>query len=173
MAKKNNFMKTYIIIFLVLAALLIFVSLRNKKFEQSAEPVFTVNQVNLTSFTLSKGSDSVTLVKNDSLWVFQEPDTGMVDQNKIKTVLENTLNIQRTGFITDKPEKYSQFNVDSNAVKIELFTSGEKAEELLVGRSKSSWNTNYVKYPDDPKVYITQEAILNRVQENADFWRKK
>ncbi|MBN2789961.1 MAG: DUF4340 domain-containing protein [Candidatus Delongbacteria bacterium] len=173
MAKKNNFMKTYIIIFLVLAAFLIFVSLRNKKFEQTSEPVFKVNQVNLTSFTLSKGDDSVTLLKDDSLWVFQEPDTGMVDQNKIKTLLENTLKIQRTGFITDKPEKYSQFNVDSNAVKFELFVSGQKVEELLIGRSKSSWSTNYIKYPVDPKIYISQESILNRVQEKADFWRKR
>lgn len=173
MAKKNNTIITYVVVLIVLVILLLFVSLRNKKFEQTSEPIFTVDPLNITSFTLSKGVDSVTLVKNDSLWTFQKPDTGLVDQNKIKTMIENTLKIKRTGFITDNPEKYSQFQIDSNAVKLELFVSGQKAEELIIGRSKSSWNTNYIKYPDDPKVYISQESILNRVQEKADFWRKR
>ena len=173
MAKKKNFMMTYIIVFVVLVGLWILVSQRDKKFEQKNEPIFSINPTTLTSFTVSKGKTAVTLLKKDSLWVSQEPDTGNVEQNRIKSVLENTLKVKRTVFITDKPEKYSQFSVDSNAVKIELFVSGKKVEELLIGRSKTSWSTNYIKYPDDPKVYISQESILNRIQEKADFWRKK
>ena len=159
----------YIIVALVL---LLIVTQKNKKYEQKVDRIFNLAAGNVTSFKVSKGDVNITLNKiSDTLWVFLEPDTGTVNQSKIDRVLSTILDMNTTGYVTDKPGKYAQFNVDSTALTLEIFTADD-SEKIIIGRSGSSWSQDYVRLTGNPKVFITREKILNDVKETADFWRQ-
>ncbi len=173
MAAKNPWTK-YIVL-LVIALLLLGVNfLKNRRYEQKSEPIFTFDKESVTEIKVSKDTLSVTLIKGDTSWVFATPDTGEVNQNRIDAFLENIVaDGKQTGYQTKNPDKYDTYDItDEAATKIELKLTEGKKEKLFVSRSKSNWAIDYIRYPGDPKVYITDKKIMHYFSENASFWRK-
>lgn len=171
MAKKNPWIK-YIVILAVALILLLVVSLKNRRYEQKVSDVFKVNVEDINGFTVAKGEQSVTLVRGDTSWVFAEPDTGDVRENRIERFFENVVNAKKTGYITKNPEKYDQYRVsDSLGTRIDLLKGEYNLASLYVGRSQTTWSQDYIRYPDDPKVYLSQKKILSHVSERPSFWR--
>jgi len=172
MVKKINPWIRYIIILAFAVLLLLLVTLKNKKHGSKVADVFQVKTEEITAFTIGKGQNSVTLIKADTTWIFAEPDTGAVKDWRINNFFTNIVNAKRTGFVTKNPEKYDQYNIsDSLAIYVQLKHGESVLETVFVGRSKSSYSQDYVRYPDDPKVYITQKKLLSYLGEKAASWR--
>jgi hypothetical protein len=172
MARKKNLWRKYLIILVIAIAILIVVNQREKEYEAKVTNIFDVNPEDITAFTVSKDTVSVTLLNADTTWVFAEPDTGRVEEYRIDNFFRYVVNGKKTGFVTENPEKYEQYNVtDSLGTKVELKKGEYILESVIVGRSESSWTHDYIKYPDDKRVYMTQEKILNHLSEKASFWR--
>ena len=51
-------------------------------------------------------------------------------------------------------------SVMTKATKLVVKVAGDKKIELFASRSASSWAHDYIRYADDPKVYITGNKII-------------
>ncbi|RKY52297.1 MAG: hypothetical protein DRP89_07915 [Candidatus Neomarinimicrobiota bacterium] len=172
MAKKKSSWGIYVAVLAIAILLLLVVRLKENKYEQKVTDIFNVDVENVNAFTITKGEVSVTLMFADTTWIFAEPDTGKVKQFRINNFLSNVVKGKKTGFATDKPEKYSQYNItDELGTKVELKKGETVLASVIVGKSKASWAQDYIRYPNDPKVYITQKKLLNYLSEKASFWR--
>jgi len=172
MAKQKYPWLRYVIILAIAVLLLVFVNLRNRRHEVKVTDIFSTNTEEVTAFTISKDTLTVTLLKADTTWVFAEPDTGVVKDWRINNFFSNVVEGSKTGFVTRNPEKHADYNVSEDlATKLELKHGESVLETIYVGRSKSSWSQDYIRYPDDPKVYISQKKLLSHLGERATFWR--
>ncbi len=172
MAKKKNPWIKYIILLAVALALLLTVSLKNRRYQQKVSDVFDVNVEDISTITISKDTVSVTIMKGDTCWVFAEPDTGVVKETRINNFFSNVVKAQKSGFVTKNPEKYDQYSVsDQTGLRIEMKKGDFVLATAYFGRSKTSWAQDYIRYPDDPKIYTSQKKILSSVSERASFWR--
>ncbi|MCK4295507.1 MAG: DUF4340 domain-containing protein [Candidatus Marinimicrobia bacterium] len=172
MAKMKSSWGKYIIILAIAILLLFVVRLKENKYEQKVTDIFSVDVENVNAFTITKGEVSVTLMFADTTWIFAEPDTGKVKQYRIDNFLKNVVEGKKTGFATDKTEKYSQYNVSGElGTTVEIKKGETVLASIIVGSSKASWAQDYIRYPDNPKVYITQKKLLNYLSEKASFWR--
>ena len=173
MANKNPWTK-YILLLLIALILLGVNLLKNKKYKPTSENIFHLKIENITEINIAKDTLSVTLVKSDTSWTFAAPDTGEVSQDRVDRFLNNFVKKGKyTDYQTENPEKYSQYNItDEKATKITLKTNGEKKIALYAARSNSNWAHDYIRYTDDPKVYITADKIMYYFSERASFWRK-
>ncbi len=172
MAKRKNNWKKYIIALVVVLFLLLISNLRDKKYEPKQKDLFKIDANEINAFTISKDTLSVTVIKFDTTWIFEAPDTGSIKMQRVNDFFANVVNGKSTGYATDKPEKYPQYNITEQlGTKIELKNGETVLATVIAGRSKSNWNTSYVKFPDDPKVYRTQNNILFSCSERASFWR--
>ena len=172
MAKKQNPWSKYIILLVIAVLLLLVVSIKNRRYQPNVSRVFDVNVEDVNAFTVSKDTVSVTLLKADTTWVFAEPDTGTVKDYRIENFFKNVVNAKKTGFVTKNPDKYDQYNVsDKKGLKVELKKGEFVLGTIYLGRSKANWSQNYIRYPDDPKVYSSQKNMLSYASERASFWR--
>jgi len=172
MAKKQNPWMKYAILLAVAVLLLLVVSLKNRRYQPKVTDVFDVKVEDVNTFTITKDTLSVTLLKSDTCWVFAEPDTGIIKDTKIDNFFKNVVEAQKSGFVTKNSEKYDQYNVSvEKGLKVDL----KKGEFILgtvyLGRSKASWSQDYIRYPDDPKIYTSQKKMLSYASERASFWR--
>ena len=172
MANKNPWIK-YILILIVALALLGINGLKNKKYEPSNEKLFKLNSVEINEISFSKDTLSVTLQKSDTTWFFAYPDTGNVSQDKVEKFFENIIEKgERTGYQTDNPENYERYNItDEKATKVMIRATNDKVIEFFTSRSEGNWTFDYVRFPNDPKVYITSKKIMYYLSEKASFWR--
>ncbi len=172
MAKKKSSWGIYVAVLAVAILLLLIVRIKENKYEQKVTDIFKVDVENVNAFTITKGEVSVTLMFADTTWIFAEPDTGKVKQYKINNFLNNVVKCKKTGFATDKAEKYGQYNItDELGTTVELKKGETVLASVIVGKSKASWAQDYIRYPNNPKVYITQKKLLNYLSEKASFWR--
>lgn len=172
MTKKRNPWIKYLIILAIAIIVLIVVNQREKQYEAKVTDIFDINPEDITAFTISKGKESVTLLNADTTWVFAEPDTGTVKDYRIDNFFRYVVNGKKTAFVTEDTAKYEQYNVtDSLGTKVELKKGEYVLGSIIVGRSQSSWAHDYIRYPDDKKVYMTQEKLLNHISEKASSWR--
>ena len=172
MAKKQNPWMRYVILLAVALLLLLVVSLKNRRYQPKVTDVFDIQVEDVNAFTISKDTLSVTLMKADTNWVFAEPDTGTVKDVKIENFFKNVVNAKKSGFVTRNAEKYDQYNVsDTKGLKVELKKGDFVLGTIYLGRSKASWSQNYIRYPDDPKVYSSVKNMLSHASERASFWR--
>ena len=170
---KNKWTK-YIII-LVAALILLFVqNLKTKKHAQKIEDIFNLKSETVTEFTVSKDTLTVTLIKSDTSWVFASPDTGIVNEQKVTSFLTNIIEDGKTTeYQTKNPDNYYKYNVtDELGTHLTVTVSGTEKQNLIIGQSSSTWAHDYIRFPDDPKVYITNKKLLYNLSERASFWRK-
>ncbi len=174
MATSKNPWTKYIVL-LVIALLLLGVNyLKNKKYQATSEAIFEFSKEDVTEITIRKDTLATTLVKGDTSWVFAAPDTGKVNQGKVDRFLENVVEkAEYTGFQTKNPDNYGTYNIsDNRATHLTLKVSGDSEHNLFVSRSKSNWAHDYIRYPSNPKVYITAQKIMYHFSERPDFWRQ-
>lgn len=162
----------YIILLGIAIILLLIVINKNKRYEQDVSDIFEVDPDDVTAFTITKGSDSVILLRADTTWVFAEPDTGTVKEFRVKNFFSNVVQGKKTEYVTKDWEKYERYNVsDSLGTHIELKKGESLLASLIAGRSKSSASHDYIRYPDNPRVYMTRTKIMWYLGAQASFWR--
>ncbi|MBN2602203.1 MAG: DUF4340 domain-containing protein [Candidatus Marinimicrobia bacterium] len=172
MVKKQNLWMKYVLLLAVALLLLLVVSLKNRRYQPKVTDVFDIKVEDVNAFTISKDTLSVTLLKSDTSWVFADPDTGIVKDTKIENFFKNVVEAQKSGFVTKNSEKYDQYNVSGEkGLKVDLKKGEFILGTIYLGRSKTSWSQDYIRYPDDPKVYTSQKKMLSYASERASFWR--
>jgi len=173
MAKSKNLWIKYAIILGIALILLLVVSLKNRRYEPRISDVFSVKSEDINAITILKDTTSITLVKGDTTWMFAKPDTGLVKNLRIENFFKNVVNAKKGGYITQNPDKYDQYNVsDPKGLKVELKKGEYVLGSIYIGRSKTNYSQDYIRYPDDPKVYQSKSKLLSSISERASFWRR-
>ena len=173
MATKNSWTK-YIVL-LVIALLLLGVNfMKNRKHVQKNEQIFEFSSGDVTEISIAKDTTLVILAKSDTNWVFASQDTGEVNQVKIDNFLKNIVEEgEYSGFQTQNPDKYAQYEITEDlATKITLKLADNNNIVLYTSRSKANWAHDYIRYENNPKVYVTAKKIMYHFSENAGYWRK-
>ncbi|MDD3807083.1 MAG: DUF4340 domain-containing protein, partial [Candidatus Marinimicrobia bacterium] len=146
--------RRYLIIILVTILVLLIVENRQKQFESKEVPVFDFDKEAVTFFQIQSATDTVGFIREDTLWVFQEPDTGKVDQERVEQFLETIVNLTRGSFIASNPDFYSEYNLTDEKAYYVIFQGGDKIlGKIFVGYSASSQVKDNIRYPEDPHVY--------------------
>lgn len=164
--------KPYVILLGVLVLLLIYTQWKESRYQPTVEPIFRAKASSIVSFTIARGMSEFTIVKLDSSWVFESPDTGVVDTLKVRQFLESVMTAKREDYVTEDTSKHVTYDVAGDrAVKLSVrHESGE--ETVYLGRSRSDYNREYIRFPDDPRVYLIHDDILRMVGATISYWRK-
>ncbi len=172
MAKHIHWFR-YAIILVTAIVVLWIVQNREKQFESREVPVFDFDKEAVTSFEIRKGIESVAFVVQDTLWVFQEPDTGNVDQEKVAQFLTEVTEMTRGNFIASNPEHYPEYNLaEETAYHLTLKKGDEILGDILVGRSDSSPVKDNIRYPQNPYVYPVDLKLTRQLRTHAGYWRE-
>lgn len=162
--------RSYWLALVILAALLLYVQLRDQRHERSLERVFSIQSPSL--IRIAQGSVAVELVRSDTTWTFRLPDTGLVDPHRIIQFKRYVLPANTEGHVTEDSTKYAQYGLNvSRATTIEIGDSTGSMETVLVGRSSLDFSREYVLRPGDPRVYLLHEPILGYAGRAASWWR--
>jgi hypothetical protein len=172
MAKHIHWIR-YAVVLVTVVLVLWIVQSREKQFESQEVPVFNFEPETVTSIHMWKGTDSLALVREDTLWVFQEPDTGVVDQQKVHDFLKTISEMSHGSYIASNPEYYAEYHLDeASATHLTLKKGNDIVGEILVGRSDASPIKDNIRYPQDPHVYQVDLKLTRYLSPQAAYWRE-
>lgn len=164
--------RTPAIILFLLAAIYLLTQLGQSRYTTSVEAVFDLEKDDVGRIVMVVDDEVAELVRRDSLWVLAGYEDREVRQWRLTSFFTNVLTVHRESVISSNPEKWSTYGVDSTAGRqVEVYDlSGDLAGRLVVGRSATNYQTNYIRLPDEQEVYLTDKSIYHFLSADSGYW---
>ncbi|MCF8359642.1 MAG: DUF4340 domain-containing protein [Prolixibacteraceae bacterium] len=183
MIKKSN-LKYLLILFCVLLALLIIVSvIENKKGDRSFEKdLIALNAEDVTSITLfprSLNGKTINLTRTgDATWeVESNGRTYPAEPSNVQSMLSALETLEATNLVSKSEERWGMYEVtDSLATRVQAFKSGKKVADVYIGKFKFSqprqMNT-YVRLQGEKNVFSVEGFLGMTFNRTLNDFRSK
>ena len=138
----------------------------------SSDRIFPENAGAIHKIELSKGEESLTLIRQDSTWAIVGHDSLEVFDHRMSTFFERVLPLKRETLMTEKKDRWVKYSIeDSTASHVRfLDQSDSPIAHAIFGQSMSDWSRNYVRVPDSPEVHLTDNSIIFLLSTKLTYW---
>lgn len=126
----------------------------------------TLNTEEITEFTYQYEGTSITFVKEEDTWYYQEDKTISISQTMIETMLSNVAKITAQQQITTTDD-ISQYGMDAPLSVIEL-QMGETTVTITVGMQNTITSQYYMMVSNDDTVYLTDSTVYSAFQKSVE-----
>ena len=170
--------QTRIAVIALAVVLVLFVINRQsqKKYIVQTKTVVSDEKDDIHRFVVQKEDQKIELVRSDTSWVITGHDTLLVKSSILKSFFEGILQLSRESDpISKNPDNWSKYSVsDSTGTHLFLYDSKDKElSHLVLGRTKTNYLKNTIRFTDDPNVYLTDKDILLRLKTRPTHWGEK
>lgn len=95
------------------------------------------------------------------------------DDTQVKVLTEALKDFHASDFVTDKPEKHAEYEVDeAKGVKMTLTTAQGPSWSLVFGKA-AKLGGSYVREAKSNAVFVTKSPVAYQVKKGTSGWRKK
>lgn len=144
------------------------IDLQQKKSDQEAETEETeesslpvsVTEDEISKVTVKNGDVTMTYVKNDDTWTYEEDPDFPLDESAVNTKMNclTTLTVDR---VLESPEDLSEYGLDKPQQEVTVLKTDGTTFTLYIGNQNSSNNDFYVKVDDGADVYTMPSSSVN------------
>lgn len=166
--KKGKGLLFAVLILIVLLILYFVIDLQQKKSDQEAETEETeesslpvsVTEDEISKVTVKNGDVTMTYVKNDDTWTYEEDPDFPLDESAVNTKMNRltTLTVDR---VLESPEDLSEYGLDKPQQEVTVLKTDGTTFTLYIGNQNSSNNDFYVKVDDGADVYTMPSSSVN------------
>lgn len=158
----------YFILIGVIAALAIYLSMRNTDrtlYELPVIPEVTANE--FTKIEITHKAAAITLEKIDESWQIQ-PQGYPVDPGRIEAILA-TVSTLKTTALASEAKDYQRYELDDERkIEVKAWTGGDLKREFEIGKVAPSFRHTFIKLGDDPRVFHARDNFRKKFdQENT------
>jgi hypothetical protein len=155
---KGPFLKTAVALVLLvgLGSWIYFVELKKTPGDQKKkEKLFTVERAKVKELTLTRGGESVRLVREGEGWRLTAPTTAPADTEAVNGLLGALEGLELDAVAEDKPAALAPFGLDPPKTKLQATVEGASAPlELLIGDEVPAAGGVYAKKPAETRVIV-------------------
>jgi hypothetical protein len=161
-----------IVIFLaVLVAIYLFTRLQEGRYTTPADTVFNLEPNDVSRFVIQEGDARIELARWDTLWVVSGHEMDKVREWRLDNMLDQVLAVERESMISNNPDKWSTYGVDSTSRRLQVYSLADKlVGDVLVGQSRTNWQSSYIREVDENEVYLTRQSIYHMLSADTTFW---
>jgi hypothetical protein len=166
-----------ILLFLVLAgalvAYLVVYELPQAEREATKDKLLSVDKDTITGVTLTYPDREIELVKGDKGWRIVRPVDAAADDAAVKSMLAMVVDAEVQRTLDDTAPDLAAFGLDKPNVVAKLTAKDASPPPISVGKNTSIGGKTYVRKGDEPKVYLTTNAIQTGLNKQAKDLRDK
>jgi hypothetical protein len=134
--------------------------------------VFPEKTDNISKFIFEKDGVMLTLTKADTIWSIAGHDTLVVKADRISSLLNQALDVERETVMTQKKDNWSKYSVDDLAgTHVKIYDASDALlTHAVFGQSTSDWSRNYVRVGEGPEVYLTNTSVIYQFSTGPTYW---
>ncbi|QFJ55791.1 DUF4340 domain-containing protein [Pseudobutyrivibrio xylanivorans] len=129
------------------------------------EEVFSISQEDITSLSVKKDADSITIENSDGKWKYTDDKDFPVNQDYVSDMLANFQSVHAS-FIIDNVEDYSQYGLSNPEATI-TFTTADGDKVITFGTFSTIDEKRYICV-DGGSVYLIDEDLLEKISGNVE-----
>jgi len=148
------------VVFLCLGIYYFFVDLpaekKKAKEKEIAGKVLYFKTNDVKEFSLIKNEEIITLQQTkDSNWSILQPLKAAGDNSETESFLSEIENLEKLRVVEENPKNLTQYGFQNPTFKIHLKFKGGKEKTLIFGHDSPMGGKIYLKFKNDPKVFLT------------------
>jgi len=148
------------VVFLCLGIYYFFVDLpaekKKAKEKEIAGKVLYFKTNDVKEFSLIKNEEIITLQQTkDSNWSILQPLKTAGDNSETESFLSEIENLEKFRVVEENPKNLTQYGLQNPTFKIHLKFKGGKEKTLIFGHDSPMGGKIYLKFKNDPKVFLT------------------
>jgi hypothetical protein len=155
----------------VLVVIYLFTRMQEGRYTTPSDTVFDMDTEDVGKFVIQEGDNEIELTRWDTLWVVTGHEMDKVREWRLNNMLDQVLTVERESMISDNPDKWTTYGVDSTGRRLQVYSLADKlVGDVMVGQSRSNWQSSYVRDSDRDEVYLTRKSIYHMLSADTSFW---
>jgi hypothetical protein len=172
--KKN----IYVLIGLFAVLLIIAFLVLQKPGEQSTSSssiglLFEIDSVSVDKIEVKSPSTSLAVEKRGTEWFITQPITYKANQGNICQIIHQIKNLEMKNTVSNKPEKYTIFNVDQTGTQITVYEKGTEKASFILGKMGTSYTESYSRKLNSDDVVLVEGAYSYSFNRPVKDWRDR
>uniref|UniRef100_A0A7C4XL43 DUF4340 domain-containing protein n=1 Tax=candidate division WOR-3 bacterium TaxID=2052148 RepID=A0A7C4XL43_UNCW3 len=159
--------RTIIILAGIIIILLLIVLFTGKK----REPRYVISVEELKSIRIERPADTTEIEISPGGYRLIRPLEYSADSGLIANLLNGLKELQLGEVISQREDKYRDFEVDEKGIKLTL--KGKKDIAFYIGKYAGDYLHSYLRFVQDKKVYLARGINKYQVNRSPDDWRDK
>ena len=136
-------------------------------------PFIQADSAKVSGLRIETRTDTVVLLKQGDNWTLNYPLSFPAAQKTVTSAIEKLKEMKKLTLITDKPERYTEFQVDSiSGVRVTVDQSGAKSV-FVIGKAGPSGSTCYARLDGSKEVWEISGNHLSTFKRAVKDWRDK
>ena len=165
--------KEYIILAVIIAALLLYLSQRiTDRTLYQLPDVPEISNSDITKIEINKNSTPIFLSKEGDRWTI-DPKKYPADTLKVKSILDVMEKLTLTALVSES-KSYNRYNLDNdNKITVKAFDKDTLKLEFDIGKAASSFRHTFVKIAGDKRVFHARGSFRGKFDKTVDDLRDK
>jgi uncharacterized protein DUF4340 len=165
--------KEYIILAVITAALLLYLSQRSTDRTLYQLPdVPEISNSDITKIEINKNSTPIVISKEGDSWKIG-PKKYPADTSKVKNMLDVMGELTLTALVSES-KSYNRYNLDDdNKITVKAFDKDTLKIEFDIGKAASSFRHTFVKITGDERVFHARGSFREKFDKTVDDLRDK
>ena len=141
-------------------------------YEVSTEVIFDDKVENIKRIKFTDKTESLELVKQDTIWKIVGHDSLSVIDSKMDNIFNKVLKTKREMLITSKEEKWLKFGVTDSLGK-HFIVYDDNDNELIhyiFGNTGQDYQHNYIRKDKSKDVYRTDSNVYFLLNTSSSYW---
>jgi hypothetical protein len=127
---------------------------------------------NVQKIVMERSGSRLVLANVNQEWQIAEPLTFIADKNKVSSLLRTLGELRITNLVSERPEAEADFGLTSQtAVYLTVEEKNGKKIQLTVGQAAKASNQNFVKLPQDTRIYQILGDLNQQLNLTPLEWR--
>ncbi len=118
-------------------------------------------------------STDVKLERKGNTWYVTAPVHYRADQKSVEDAIHQCKILSVLNLVSDKPEKFSIFQVDSTGTRISLFQGGKATSAFIVGKTSPNFTDSYVRKAGANQVMLARGVLEYTFNRQLKEWRDR
>ncbi|MCB9357990.1 MAG: DUF4340 domain-containing protein [Calditrichaeota bacterium] len=146
---------------------------KNEPVAKTNVPLVQADSASITYLKIESTSDTVELRKEGDGWKVAGAKPYPANEQNVGRALAKFSQMTRKALITDKPERFEEFEVDGDKSVHVTFTSKGKEQTIHLGKAGPSFQTSYARVDGDDDVWEVGGNHSSTFRRPEADWRDK
>ncbi len=171
---RNTYVLLAILAVLVVAAYLVMQKPGERSSTGDSGHLFvTVDSLAVDRIEIKSPGSAVVLRKKGVEWYLDSPVSYKADQSNVAMLIHDCKNLEVKNMVSDKPEKFPVFQVDSTGTRLAIFQNGAEKSSFILGKSGSSYAEMYARMTSSNEVNLISGASSYVFNRPLKEWRDR
>jgi hypothetical protein len=166
--------KTLVLVAVLFALIAVYWAVSsNEPVAKTNVPLLQADSASVTAMEIITSADTTELKKEGDGWKLISSKVYPANAANVGRALQRFSQMTKKAIVTDKPERYGEFEVDSDRGVLVNVTSNGKTESLFLGKAGPTMQTSYARLEGEKEVWEVGGNHASAFRRPPADWRDK